>query len=431
MATHKSSVVYLFGLLVLVSMTAHFWKRTARAQRLVPPREAIPPSLFGLHIHHLNHGTPWPAVSFGSWRLWDAYVAWPNVEPQKGRWDFSQLDSYVSLAESHGVEILLPLGLTPAWASSRPEQKSGYGPGNAAEPRDISDWRDYVRQVATRYKGRIHAYEIWNEPNLSDFFSGRPEQMLELARAGYSVLKEVDKTVIVVSPSATSQSGIDWLEHYLKLGGGAYADVIGFHLYVTPEPPEAMLGRGQDLRAVLMEANWADKPVWNTEAGWLIENRRSEVRPQTSSFSKVLTLEEASAYVARSYVLNWAMGISRFYFYSWDSEVGGLTEADGRTMKPPATAYAETENWLTGARMISCLSDQQNTWSCELTRPGYRAWVVWNPAQTIAFKIPDAWPVKERRDLSGKRFPLSPASVISIGPTPVLLESRAVETRAH
>jgi hypothetical protein len=424
MATHKSSVVYLFGLLVLVSMTAHFWKRTARAQRLVPPREAIPPSLFGLHIHHLNHGTPWPAVSFGSWRLWDAYVAWPNVEPQKGRWDFSQLDSYVSLAESHGVEILLPLGLTPAWASSRPEQKSGYGPGNAAEPRDISDWRDYVRQVATRYKGRIHAYEIWNEPNLSDFFSGRPEQMLELARAGYSVLKEVDKTVIVVSPSATSQSGIDWLEHYLKLGGGAYADVIGFHLYVTPEPPEAMLGRGQDLRAVLMEANWADKPVWNTEAGWLIENRRSEVRPQTSSFSKVLTLEEASAYVARSYVLNWAMGISRFYFYSWDSEVGGLTEADGRTMKPPAAAYGEIENWLVGARMVSCLFDQRNTWSCELSRPGYRAWIVWNPTRAMEFKIPESWPVRKRRDLSGGLFPLDPASVISIGPKPVLLESR-------
>src|SRR5437899_7225230 len=133
-------------------------------------------------IHHLPQPTPWPRVSFGSWRLWDAYVVWPNVEPQKGQWDFSHLDGYISLAESHSVEILLPLGLTPAWASSRPKEKSGYEPGNAAEPRNISDWSEYVREVATRYKGRIHAYEIWNEPNLSDFFSGRPDTMLELAR---------------------------------------------------------------------------------------------------------------------------------------------------------------------------------------------------------------------------------------------------------
>jgi hypothetical protein len=424
MSITTRSVVHLFGLLVLGTMTAQLWKRTAPAQRLVPPREPIPSSLFGLHIHHLTHTTPWPAVSFGSWRLWDAYVVWPNVEPQKGRWDFAQLDSYVSLAESHGVEILLPLGLTPAWASSHPEQKSGYEPGNAAEPRDISDWRDYVRQVATRYKGRVHAYEIWNEPNLSDFFSGRPEQMLELARAAYSVLKQVDNTVIVVSPSATSQSGIIWLERYLKIGGGAYADVIGFHLYVTPEAPEAMLELARHLRAVLKENELADKPVWNTETGWLIENRRSEVRPQSSSFSKVLTIEEASAYVARSYLLSWAMGISRFYFYSWDSEVGGLTEADGRTLKPPATAFAETENWLVGARMVSCLSDQRSTWSCELDRPGYHAWVVWNPTRTMEFRIPEAWPVIQRRDLSGGRLPLGTASLISIGPKPVLLESQ-------
>jgi hypothetical protein len=428
MSTTARSITYLFGLLVVATMTARWWRGTEPLQRLVPPSEPIPRSLFGLHIHHLNQPTPWPAVSFGAWRLWDAYAAWPNVEPQKGRWDFSQLDSYVSLAESHNVEILLPLGLSPVWASSRPNERSAYKPGNAAEPRHLDDWRDYVWHVATRYKGRIHAYEIWNEPNLSDFFSGRPEQMLELAGAAYGVLKQVDETIIVVSPSATSQSGVGWLERYLKMGGGAYADVIGFHLYVTPEAPEAMLDLARRLRAVLQENRLADKPLWNTEAGWLIENRRSEVRPQSSSFSKVLTLEEASAYVARCYLLNWAMGIRRFYFYSWDSEVGGLTEADGRTLKSPATAYAEIENWLVGEQMVSCLSDRNGTWSCELSRPGYRAWVVWNPARTVEFRIPPVWPISRRKNLSGERLPLGPDPLISIGPTPVLLESRELQS---
>ena len=54
-----------------------------------------------------------------------------------------------------------------------------------------------------RYRGRVHAYEIWNEPNHPDFFSGRPETMLELARQAYQILKQVDGSVIVVSPSAT------------------------------------------------------------------------------------------------------------------------------------------------------------------------------------------------------------------------------------
>ena len=425
------SVWGLFALLVLAlaTMTAQWWKNTACAARLVPPSEPIPRAFFGLHIHHLTQPTPWPQVSFGSWRLWDAYVVWPNVEPQKRQWDFSHLDRYISLAESHGVEILLPLGLTPGWASSRPKERSGYEPGNAAEPRDISDWREYVREVATRYKGRIHAYEIWNEPNLSDFFSGRPDTMLELAREAYVVLKQVDQTVLVVTPSATGPTGIAWLERYLKMGGGAYADVIGFHFYVTPEEPEAMLVLGERLRAVLEENHLASKPLWNTETGWLIENRLSKVSAQNSSFSKVLTLDEASAYVARSYLLSWAMGVRRFYFYSWDSEVGGLTEADGETLKSPATAFAETEKWLEGAQMVSCFPDRTGTWICELTRPGHRAWVVWNPARSLEFKIPEAWTVAEERELSGRRLSLSPAAVVSIGPAPVLLESEDPPSR--
>jgi hypothetical protein len=184
-----------------------------------------------------------------------------------------------------------------------------------------------------------------------------------------------------------------------------------------------MLVVGERLLAVLEENHLASKPLWNTETGWLIENRLSKVSPQNSSFSRVLTLDEASAYVARSYLLSWAMGVRRFYFYSWDSEVGGLTEADGKTLKPPATAFAETEKWLVGAQMVSCLPDRSGTWICELTRPARRAWVVWNPARSLEFKIPEAWTVSEERELSGRRLSLSPAAIVSIGPAPVLFES--------
>jgi hypothetical protein len=365
-------------------------------------------------------------VPFGTLRLWDSYNSWPNVEPQKGHWDFSRMDQYISSAESHGVEVLLPLGLSPTWASARPTEPSGYGPGNAAKPEHSSDWQEYVRQVATRYRGRVHAYEIWNEPNLPDFFTDPPETMLELAREAYQILKDVDGSVIVVSPSATSVSGVEWLSRYLKLGGGAYCDVIGFHLYVTPAAPEAMVDLAQKVKSVMAENRMADKPLWNTESGWFIENRQTEVKPGKGSSSRVLTLDEASAYVARCYVLNWALGISRFYFYSWDSEVGGLTEQDGNTLKPPSKAYAEIENWLVGARMIACDADQQETWICELERPGYHGRIVWNPERTIQFIIPVAWSVKQSRNLSGERDRLRSHSVVSIGSSPILFESRSI-----
>src|SRR5437879_13801961 len=97
---------------------APFGCRSSDQRQLAPPLQPIPQSLFGLHIHHLTDSTPWPAIPFGSWRLWDAYAAWPNLEPQRGHWDFSRLDQYVSAARSQGVEVLLQLGLSPAWSSA-------------------------------------------------------------------------------------------------------------------------------------------------------------------------------------------------------------------------------------------------------------------------------------------------------------------------
>jgi len=85
-----------------------------------------------MHFHHLGSTTPWPDVPINQWRLWDAYVAWPNLEPAKGQWRFATLDRYVSLAAEHHVGLLLPLGLSPGWASARPLEKSTYQPGAAA-----------------------------------------------------------------------------------------------------------------------------------------------------------------------------------------------------------------------------------------------------------------------------------------------------------
>src|SRR5512146_1476366 len=70
------------------------------AQQLSPTTNTIPESLFGLDIHRLARGIPWPAVPFGSVRLWDSYTDWPHLEPQLGDWNFNDLDTDVEAAEA-------------------------------------------------------------------------------------------------------------------------------------------------------------------------------------------------------------------------------------------------------------------------------------------------------------------------------------------
>ena len=376
----------------------------------------IPSSYFGMHIHHLDNPTPtpWPSVPVPEWRLWDAGVNWPDIEPNKGQWQFERLDRYVSLARQHGTSILLPLGGSPSWASARPQLASPYSPGFTAEPANLDDWRTYVRTVVTRYKGRIPAYEIWNEPNLKDFWSGTTDQMLTLTKEASQIIHSVDPSALVVSPSVTANYGVPWFEEFLKKGAGQYVDAIGYHFYVDPHTllPEDMAPVIQRVRQIISDNGLGSKPLWNTETGWLPP-------------AKFDSDELAAGFLARAYILSWNAGVQRFYWYAWDNGAVAIVtykESEHR-ITPAGHAYQVIQQWLVGAQMVSCTNNPDNIWTCLLNRAGKKNWIVWYPQGNRKFDVPKAWQVASITPLLQDRTTLNESS-IEIGPAPVLLEGR-------
>lgn len=380
----------------------------------------VPKEFFGMHIHRADSGTPWPTARIGSWRLWDAYSGWPDLEPEPGKWNFELLDKYVAMAKLAGTEILLPLGRTPRWASSRPDERSSYGSGQAAEPVAIEDWSNYVRTVATRYKGRIRAYEIWNEANEKGFFSGTPEALIELQREAYRILKEIDPGVVVVMPAAVH--AYKWVDNYLALGGGRYADVIGYHFYVPKEAPESILREVAAVRALLAKHRLAGKPLWNTETGWWIAN--TDGTPEGAGVDpswKRLQPEEGAAYVARALILGRWAGLERFYWYAWDNRSLGLVEPRSRALKPAGQAYGKVAEWLTGAELLGCLSSGP-VWRCEtLNVAGERAWLAWSVDGGGSWEVPAGWRIKAVERLNGDLIEFVPGAIparVPVGAAP-------------
>jgi hypothetical protein len=392
---------------------------------LVTPAKEIPSSYFGLHIHRAGAET-WPQVSFGEWRLWDAEgTPWYNLEPQQGKWDWRRLDADVALAEQHHVGLILTLGQTPPWASSRPNDPPAWRPGGPAPPRDEEDWKTYVRTVATRYKGRIHTYEVWNEPNLKMFYSGTREQLLQLAKDAYEVLHQVDPTVVVVSPSVTGWVDVPWFSKYLDLGGGKYADVIGYHFYSSPKTPEFAVEIIQQVEAA-MRAHGVNKPLWNTEAGYLISSRFETVTLERGTLSRLLSDDESVAYVMQSYLLNWAAGVSRLYWYDWDGNRMGLGDDNGKQKKPAAFGYDTIRQWLLGAVMTGCDKDAHGNWSCSLTLGGRHEWIVWDADQSGSMVVPATWGVTQETTIGSsggatvKR--LTASQTVAINSIPTVLQ---------
>lgn len=361
---------------------------------------------FGMHMHRADEGTKWPAAGFGSWRLWDANVAWPSLEPDRGRWDFARLDRYVAMARLTGVEVLLPLGLSPGWASARPAERSSYAPGNAAEPRNMEDWRNYVRTVATRYKGRIRDFEIWNEPNETGFFSGTPEKLVELTCEAQRVLKSVSPNNRLISPAMVGLAQApELLAAFLEKGGKSCIDIVGFHFYVPKGPPEALLPLVDRVRSAMKKAGVGHLPLWNTESGWWIENGDGTPTGDDPPWLTRISVKQSGSWVARSLILGRAAGLERFYWYAWDNKSMGLIESSNGAYKPGATAYTTVVRWLAGNDIDSC-TEQAGRWVCRLkSKEGnLRGSIVWTTQRSAhSFQLQPGEAIEAVEHLDGRR----------------------------
>jgi hypothetical protein len=149
-------------------------------------------------------------------------------------------------------------------------------------------------------------------------------------------------------------------------------DVIGYHLYIAPQPPEATQSLVASVRQTMVQTGVGDKPLWNTEAGWFLP--------------KPFPPELAAAYLVRAFIINWAAGVRRLYWYAWDNH-GWVsletTQSDSRTLTPAGSAYGVAARWLSGARMLTCKSDAKQIWICELDRDGHHQWILrnWSPVR--------------------------------------------------
>lgn len=386
----------------------------------VLPTATVSRAYFGVHLHRLD--TPWPAVQdrLGTIRFWDCEgCQWAEVNTAPGVYDWAVLDARVAAARAHGADIVFNLGRTPRWASARPDEPSPYGPGQAAEPADDQTWRDWVTAVGNRYQGQITWWEVWNEPNDPNFYSGSIPQLVDLARQARDILQAIDPINQMVTPSPYDAG---WLDAYLAAGGGEMADVIGFHFYLSPggDAPQLLYQVAiPAVQGVLVAHGQADKPLWDTEAGWLALPDGTGLLPN----------EVAVGYVGQRLLLEWARGVDRMLFYAWDNHGVMSVEPtweDNVTLTPSGVAYGEMAGWLTGAVITDLTVDEAGTWVAVLTyADGAMGYVVWNPAYRsdapLDFAVPVAWKVGVQRDLTGGSVALADDRV-SVEQRPFLLQ---------
>ena len=389
---------------------------TFAARQVHPPMPvAIPSSYFGMTLHNYNTTTPWPTVPIASLRTWDTAANWSDINPAPKVYLWSNLDALIDLAQRHRVDLVFTLGRTPRWASASPDAQAPNGPGQCAPPAKIEYWDEFLRAVTSHVGGKIKFWETWNEPQSPDskFYCGDVSSLVELQQRAFEIIKTMDPGAMVLTPSPVGGYGPAWMARFLAGGGGKYADIMNFHGYLAPgADAELIVGTIAKFKQIFAEHGQANKPVWDTEAGWGENEWLSDPDLQ-------------AAFLAKFYLLHWSHGVERFYWYAYDNNKWGTLWDSANGLREAGVAYREVHQWLQGATMTEPCTVDKAVWTCKLVREnGYRAIVLWSSAKTPTIlsrtSVPNEF--RQYRDLEGNLQTI-PTDGLSISNKPILVET--------
>ncbi|MEA3345641.1 MAG: hypothetical protein U9Q78_05265 [Chloroflexota bacterium] len=178
--------------------------------------------------------------------------AWRDIEGAgEGALDWSHADDIVKFTEDAGLDLLVRLDRPPAWTGAQ-----GDGP-----PTSLADFGNFVYAVASRYRGRIRAYQIWNEPNLAREWgnsSPNPAEYAALLKVAYQNINAADPQALVISAGLSpttrrdkaAMPDMEFLRGMYNAGAKPYFDVLGVNapgFKAAPEVDPATVARDPNL----------------------------------------------------------------------------------------------------------------------------------------------------------------------------------------
>ena len=273
-------------------------------------------------------------------RLMRVDFRWGGIQPGPERWDFDRFDKYTAAAKEHGVGVLALLDFDNNAVEQSPE---GSKREHYIAPEDIPLFLEYVRRTVGRYKDRVAAWEIWNEPDIDRFWTGTMEEFYELARRTAETVREVAPEATILGSAMTGPMGAMSPEGIEGMHASGALDAVDhpvMHLYVTD--PRAYYGEFWKTRNAA--AKYGHKgTIWITELG----------DPDGGVYPWRASSDLLAEHAIKSHTIATAVGIEKLIWYCYrDRDTGsqrekakdsegffGLIGPDGQ-WKPAAYAYS-------------------------------------------------------------------------------------------
>ena len=306
---------------------------------------------------------------------------WASMQPaEDGPIDFSASDRLIGGAAARGLRVLPTVLTAPAWAALRPG--AAY---NASPPRDPATYAAFLSAVVHRYGPggaywRAHpgaravpvrAYQIWNEPGQSYYWTEQPfaPRYVRLLAAARAAIRAADPGAKVVLAGLNSGFGYQsWtdLGKVYAAGGGRLFDEAAqnpFSLRTASVVNSVRLFRG-----VMARYGDARKPMLLSELSWPSAKGRTRTRYgfEVSERDQASRIREAIPLLSR---LRTQLHIGGIFWFTWLSpplgsdqpfDYSGLRRQSGsRIVSKPALAA-----WRSVARSLESCAKTSSATRC-------------------------------------------------------------------
>jgi hypothetical protein len=261
--------------------------------------------------------------------------------------------------------------------------------------------------------------------------------MARMAIDAYTIIKAAGDPIgaKVTTPTpgddGTGQNIDSWEPAYLAAlntlsPGNIFADIITYHGYSdacnsqVPESAESsdLDDLTQAITQSVLSPSLTALPIWNTEGSW----NKDAGLPDT---------DMQAAYLARLYLLQWSLGISRFYWFQYGNTQNGTLLNSDNSLDPAGIAYGQVYGWMVGATSTGACAANGTVWTCGFTSSGgVQEQAVWDTSQscsngtctTSSYTTPGA-AYTEYYTLAGPTSAPISGGTVQIGAEPILLTS--------
>ena len=204
------------------------------------PHSSLPPPVIpdclGVNIHFTD---PKPgememlAAAGFKWVRMD--FTWAATERKKGEYDFAAYDRLAANLDQHKIRALFILDY------GNPLYDDGLPPHTDESRAAFAAW---AAAAVKHFAGKGHLWEMWNEPNIAQFWKPQPDvqQYIALAKTTAAALRKVAPGEAFIGP-ATSTIDLPFLEACFKAGLLESWAAVSVHPYrqTAPETVEEEL----------------------------------------------------------------------------------------------------------------------------------------------------------------------------------------------